>query len=133
MGAKHSNLGDPGKVNVGSHLKTAADLVDFPVFPEGTESLLKKCMTRGIWSKYKDGKDKMGNTFKEAIFSGCKNTDSGIGVYAGSHDAYYTFSDLFDKLVETYHGHKKNDKHVSNMDCSQLVAPDLPADEAAMI
>jgi len=30
------------------------------------------------------------------ILSGCQNVDSGIGVYAGSHDAYYSFENLFD-------------------------------------
>ena len=34
------------------------------------------------------------------ILSGCQNTDSGIGCYAGSHDSYTTFSDLFDKVIE---------------------------------
>jgi hypothetical protein len=44
----------------------------------------------------KNSKDSNGFSFKEAIFSGCKNTDSGIGVYAGSHDSYKAFSALFD-------------------------------------
>ena len=30
------------------------------------------------------------------ILSGCQNVDSGIGVYAGSHDSYTTFEELFD-------------------------------------
>jgi len=50
------------------------------------------------------------------IFSGCKNVDSGIGIYAGSYDAYYQFSDIFDKIIEDYHQHPKNAKHISNMD-----------------
>lgn len=41
-------------------------------------------------------KDKYGFSFKQAIFSGCKNTDSGIGVYAGSDDSYSVFEDFFD-------------------------------------
>jgi hypothetical protein len=59
--------------------------------------------------------------------------DSGIGVYAGSHDSYRTFADLFDKIVEHYHTHTKTDKHVSNMDYTQLNAPPFPEDEAQMI
>jgi len=38
-----------------------------------------------------------------------------------------------DQIIETYHGHKKDAKHVSNMDYTKLNAPALPADEAAMI
>jgi len=50
-------------------------------------------------------------TLREAIFSGVRNTDSGIGVYAGSHDSYTAFAPFFDKIIEDYHGHKKTDKH----------------------
>jgi len=44
----------------------------------------------------KDKKDAHGFLFKQAIFSGCKNVDSGIGVYCGSHDSYKEFSPLMD-------------------------------------
>jgi len=54
-------------------------------------------------------------------------------VYAGSHDSYYAFSDLFDKIIEDYHGHKKEAKHINNIDYKKLNAPSLPEDEAAMI
>jgi creatine kinase len=81
----------------------------------------------------KDKKDKAGFSFKEAIFSGCKNTDSGIGVYAGSHDSYTTFAPLFDKIIEDYHGHKKAAKHVSDMDASKLNAPPFAEEDARMI
>jgi hypothetical protein len=81
----------------------------------------------------KDKKDKYGFTFREAIFSGAKNTDSGIGCYAGSHDSYKTFAPFFDKIVEDYHKHGKDAKHVSNMNAKELNAPPLPEDEAGMI
>lgn len=82
---------------------------------------------------YKDSKDKHGYTFKEAIFSGCQNVDSGIGVYAGSHDSYYSFEKYMDMIIEDYHGHKKADKHVSNMDYKQLKCPPFEADDAKFI
>jgi len=50
------------------------------------------------------------------ILSGSQNVDSGIGVYAGCHQSYYQFADLFDRIIEDYHQHKPTDKHVSNMD-----------------
>jgi hypothetical protein len=52
-------------------------------------------LTKDIWNQLKDQKDKHGFLFKDAIFSGCKNIDSGIGVYAGSHDSYKAFAPLF--------------------------------------
>ena len=67
------------------------------------------------------------------IFSGSKWTESGVGVYAGSHDSYYSFAPLFDKIISEYHGHGKNDKHKSDMDYTKLNCPKFPADEDAMI
>jgi len=77
--------------------------------------------------------DKHGFTFKQAIFSGCQNVDSGIGVYAGSHDSYTAFADLFDPIIKEYHGHEKGAKHVSDMSADKINAPPLPEDEAKMI
>ena len=41
----------------------------------------------------------MGVSFNKMIFSGIKNPDSGIGIYAGSHESYYQFSSLFDPII----------------------------------
>ena len=59
--------------------------------------------------------------------------DSGIGVYAGSHDSYTTFAPMMDKVIEEYHGHAKTAKHVSDMDHKKLQCPPLSAEDAAMI
>lgn len=118
---------------MGLHLKTYEDLTSFPVYPPGTTSLVSKYLTRDIWNKYKDVTDSTGYKFKQAIFSGCKNVDSSIGIYAGSPDSYVSFSDLFDKIIEDYHGHKPTDKHVSDMVAAHLKAPPFEAHEAAMI
>ena len=117
----------------GSHLNRPDDLVDWPQFPEGCKSLLSKHLTREVWEKYKNQTDEWGISFKTCIFSGCKNVDSGIGVYAGSFDSYRKFSDLFDPIIEEYHQHGKDAMHVSNMNSSALYAPPLPRDEARMI
>jgi hypothetical protein len=81
----------------------------------------------------KDTKDKTGFTFKQAIYSGSKWTESGVGVYAGSHDSYTAFAPLFDKIILDYHGHSKTAKHFSDMDYTKLNCPKFPADEDAMI
>jgi len=82
---------------VGPHLKSADDLTGFPNFPtEQRKSLLYKHLDSNVWEQLKDKKDAAGFGFRQAIFSGCKNPDSGIGVYAGSHDSYTTFAALFD-------------------------------------
>jgi creatine kinase/arginine kinase len=114
-------------------MKSPEDLIGYPTFPEGTKSLLKKHLTREIWNELKGKHDKVGFSFKAAIFSGCKNTDSGIGVYAGSHDGYSAFASLFDKIILDYHGHKKEDIHQSDMDYKKLVTPPFSENEAKHI
>ena len=88
------------EVKCGPHLKKPEDLTGFPVFPEGTKSLLSKNLSRDLWNQLKDTKDAHGVSFKTAILSGCQNIDSGIGVYAGSHDSYTAFAPLMDRIIE---------------------------------
>ena len=118
---------------MGSHLKDPSQINKFPYFPSGTKSALSQQLTRDVWDACKDRKDKYGYTFQQVIFSGCKWTNSGIGVYAGCHEGYYTFAPLFDKIIQDYHKHGPNDKHISNMDHTKLNCPDFPEDEDAMI
>lgn len=77
----------------GRHLKTVEDLKSFPIFKDGERgSLLSKYLTEEVWKQLHDKKDSLGVSFKTCIMSGCQNTDSGIGVYAGSPDSYSAFS-----------------------------------------
>lgn len=43
------------------------------------------------------------------------------------------FADLFDKVIEDYHGHSKTATHDAEDFEAKLNAPDFPEDEAAMI
>ena len=118
---------------MGSHLSGPEQITKLPYFPSGTKSLLSKTLTRDVWEQCKDRRDKYGFTFQQCIFSGCKWTNSGVGVYAGCHEGFYTFAPLFDKIIEQYHQHSPTDKHISNMDYTQLNCPDFPPDEDRMI
>jgi len=135
-GSEPIKVGDDKTTAVGTHLAKPEDIVDFPTFPEGTKSLLSKYLTRQIWNQLKDKKDKYGFSFREVIFSGAKNTDSGIGCYAGSDDSYETYAPFFDKIIEDYHKHAKeasHGKHNPNMNAKELKAPPLEGEDAAMI
>ena len=120
-------------VKAGPHLKKPEDITGMVEFPAGTKSLLCKYLTEDVYKKYAGKKDGAGVSFEQMILSGAQNVDSGIGLYAGSHEAYTSFADLFDKVIEDYHGHKKADKHVSDMDYSKLKCPPFTGDEAEMI
>jgi len=133
--SKDTHVSEPkkGQAKVNS-FKSADELKDFSTFfPAGTNSALSRNLTQEIWAEYCDKCDSAGVSFKTCIFSGVKNLDSGIGVYAGSHDSYTTFNKLFDKIIEEYHGHKPEDKHVSEMTSEGLTNAELAEDEAAMI
>ena len=90
-------------------------------------------MSKEIWEEYKDLKDDSGVSFKVCVFSGIKNLDSGIGVYAGSHSSYTKFNKLFDKVISDYHGHKPEDVHNSDMTSEGLTGAELDEGDAAMI
>ena len=124
---------EQGRTIVGSHLNSPDDLVSWPQFPADCKSLLSKHLTKDIWDKFHDKSDAAGVSFKQCIFSGCKNVDSGIGVYAGSADSYNAFKPFFDRIIMEYHGHGPFDQHVSNMDASQLNCPPFSEEEAALI
>ena len=102
-------------------------------FKKDTSSALSRNLTQEIWDEYKDLSCKEGVTFKTCCFSGVANQDSGIGLYAGSHDAYTTFSKLFDKVVQEYHGHGPADKHVSDMNADGLENADFSEEDSAMV
>lgn len=121
------------KVKAGPHLKSIADLTGMVEFPAGTKSSVARFMTEEVFNEYKGKKDKAGVPFELMVLSGCQNVDSGIGVYAGSHDSYTTFDKLFDAVIEDYHKHKKTDKHVSNMNYKELDCPPFSEVEAGMI
>mmetsp|Transcript_20824 Transcript_20824/g.25491 ORF Transcript_20824/g.25491 Transcript_20824/m.25491 type:complete len:107 (-) Transcript_20824:967-1287(-) len=80
-------------------LQSPTDVDSMPTFEDGISSYLSRNMNEKVWSELGDKTDAYGFTFKEAIFSGCQNPDSGVGVYAGSPDSYDAFSSLFDPIV----------------------------------
>lgn len=114
--------------------KTWEDLKNYDeFFEEGTKSECKKCLTKEIWEEYKDMKCKEGVAFPMCVFSGIANQDSGIGVYAGSHDAYYKFNKLFDQVVQNYHNHAPDANHVSDMSAEGLENADFTEEQMAMV
>uniref|UniRef100_A0A915EM86 arginine kinase n=1 Tax=Ditylenchus dipsaci TaxID=166011 RepID=A0A915EM86_9BILA len=74
------------------------------------KSLLKKHLTKEVKDKLKNRKTSLGATLFNVISSGVANLDSGIGVYAADAECYKVFSDLFDAVIQEYHGFKPTDK-----------------------
>jgi len=96
-----------------------------PIFPNDCNSLLSKHLTTEIFETLKNKTTANGFTLEQAIRSGVENLDSGIGVYAGDEESYETFSPLFDKIIEDYHGFSTTDRHKSDLSVETLTIPNL--------
>ena len=101
--------------------------MNFPNFEKDNKSLLKKYLSKDVFEKLITKKTKFGYTLAQAINSGIVYSDSNIGAYAGDEESYILFSNLFDPIIEDYHGFKNNDKHQSdfNIDKINLSNPDV--------
>ncbi|CAD6221904.1 GSCOCG00005239001-RA-CDS, partial [Cotesia congregata] len=77
-----------------------------------SKSLLKKHLTKEIFDALKTKKSGFGCSLLDVIQSGVENLDSGVGIYAPDAESYTLFGDLFDPIIDDYHGgFKKTDKH----------------------
>ncbi|OAD59247.1 Arginine kinase [Eufriesea mexicana] len=77
-----------------------------------SKSLLKKYLTKEVFDQLKTKKTSFGSSLLDVIQSGVENLDSGVGIYAPDAESYTVFADLFDPIIEDYHGgFKKSDKH----------------------
>ena len=74
-----------------------------------------------------------GVTFKTCIFSGVKNLDSGIGLYAGSHNSYVKFNKLFDEVIMNYHQHAPGAIHTSDMTSEGITNAEFSEEDSAMV
>lgn len=97
--------------------------IQYPEELKSSNSLLAKYLTKEVFNELKDKKTAHGFTLAQAINSGVKNPDSGIGAYVGDEESYEVFASLFDPIIKEYHGFSKNDKHKSNLNPDDLNAP----------
>ena len=94
--------------------------MQYPNFPKECQSLLCKYLSPEVFEELKDKKTAFSFTLEQAINSGVKNIDSGIGVYAGDEESYELFSSLFNPIIQDYHGFTKEDRHKSNLNPDYL-------------
>lgn len=78
-------------------------IITYPKFTPECDSLLKKHLTRDIWSNMKKKNTSLGGNIQLCLKSGVHNMDSKIGVMASDEDAYKTFGDLFGPVIKDLH------------------------------
>merc|ERR1712222_112115 len=92
-------------------------------FPEikSTHSLVAKYVTKPIWDKLSRAVTKTsGFTLAQAIAFATEFDNQHCGIYAGDWDSYKAFADVFDPLIQEYHGISADATHTSDMDVNKI-------------
>jgi len=111
------------KLTGGGAAKLHADSGVAPPFPEikSKHSLVAKHVTPELWAKLGGIKTKTsGFTLGQAIACAVQFDDQHCGIYAGDGDSYKDFAEVFDPIIEEYHGLPKGFKHTSDMDADKI-------------
>merc|ERR1711883_22801 len=93
---------------------------EFPTI-KSTHSLVAKHVTKERWDKVKDITTKTsGFTLAKAIACAVEFDNQHCGIYAGDWDSYKDFADVFDAVIQEYHGISADAKHTSDMDVEKV-------------
>lgn len=92
-------------------------------FPEikSKKSLVAKYVTEPIWDKLSRAMTKTsGFTLGQAIACAVQFDNQHCGIYAGDWDSYKVFADVFDPIIQEYHGISADSVHTSDMDVGKI-------------
>merc|ERR1711992_422832 len=92
-------------------------------FPEikSKHSLVAKYVTKPIWEKLSRAVTKTsGFSLSQAIACAVQFDNQHCGIYAGDWDSYKVFADVFDPIIQDYHGISADSVHTSDMDVSKI-------------
>merc|ERR1712111_277813 len=106
-----------------SHFCTLKSIKMSDPFPEikSKHSLVAKYVTEPIWEKLsKATTATSGFSLAKAIACAVEFNNQHCGIYAGDWDSYKVFSDVFDPLIQEYHGIAADSTHTSDMDASKI-------------
>jgi len=93
---------------------------DFPEI-KSTHSLVAKHVTPELWAKLSGHKTATsGFTLAQAIACAVQFDDQHCGIYAGDEDSYKDFAEVFDPLIQEYHGISATAVHTSDMDVNKI-------------
>merc|ERR1711926_77369 len=92
-------------------------------FPEikSQHSLVAKYVTAPLWDKLSCAVTKTsGFTLAKAIACAVQFDNQHCGIYAGDWDSYKVFADVFDPIIQEYHGIAPDAMHTSDMDVTKI-------------
>merc|ERR1712018_175649 len=125
-------MGSPGPCASQQCPSSTPSLAMSDPFPEikSTHSLVAKYVTKPIWDKLSRAVTKTsGFTLAQAIACATEFDNQHCGIYAGDWDSYKVFADVFDPLIQDYHGISADATHTSDMDVNKIkgnVDPSAP-------
>merc|ERR1711884_696376 len=105
----------------GTH-RSAADTMTDP-FPEikSKHSLVAKHVTEAVWNKLSGVTTATsGFSLAKAIACAVQFDNQHCGIYAGDWDSYKVFADVFDPIIQEYHGIAPDAMHTSDMDVTKI-------------
>ncbi|GLE08900.1 hypothetical protein PINS_up020368 [Pythium insidiosum] len=114
------DAGPPVPASGSSIAVLPSDEDNYPVFTKKHRSLMAKHLTKELYDKLKDKHSSKGYTLDQAIQTGIDNAHLGVGIVAGDEECYSVFKDIYDPVIEGWHGFKPDDKHHTDMDVSKL-------------
>merc|ERR1712168_1772975 len=106
-----------------SHFCTLLSINMSDPFPEikSKHSLVAKYVIVPFWEKLNRAKTATsGFSLAKAIACAVEFNNQHCGIYAGDWDSYKVFSDVFDPLIQEYHGIAADSTHTSDMDASKI-------------
>jgi len=97
---------------------------------QSKHSLVAKHVTKERWDKLAAHKTATsGFTLAKAIACAVDFDNQHCGIYAGDWDSYKDFKDVFDPIIQEYHGISADAVHTSDMDVEKIkgnIAPEVP-------
>ena len=120
--------GSPTKVGQKLQDAQATDalLSGFPEFTPAHRSLMAKELTRDIYNSLRDKKTSTGYTLENAMQTGVDNPHLGVGITAGDEESYQVFKEIFDPVIEGWHGYKPDAVHKCDLDPAHVTDAQLP-------
>merc|ERR1712183_1082755 len=115
---------------MGRSSSTPGQIIMSDPFPEikSSKSLVAKYVTEPVWNKLSQVLTRTsGFTLEKAIACAVQFDNQHCGIYAGDWDSYKVFSDVFDPIIQEYHGIGANSTHTSDMDVSKITSTVDPA------
>lgn len=78
-------------------------IINFPKFEDDCHSLLKRHLTREVWSNMKKKNTSKGGNIQMCVKGGVQRPNCEIGVMATDEEAYKQFNDLFGPIIKDLH------------------------------